>query len=88
VGVRDPGTRLSAKAYSDLKAKALWHAEEIERNDTANREGWTAVRGEEGEDTVGKNALERIKAHKELKEAMWEYREFPRTVTLSNAWTH
>ncbi|KAF4637918.1 hypothetical protein G7Y89_g136 [Cudoniella acicularis] len=75
VRIRDEETRLSAKAYSDLKTKAQWYIKEAERNGAASMEGWTVARGDKGEGTLGKNALERTEVHKQIKEAMREYHE-------------
>jgi hypothetical protein len=71
-GLRDTRIRLSAKAYSDMKAKAKRYQDGIE---AAQRRGeeTTAVHSEEN--TIGADAFERIELHKQIKEAMRDYRK-------------
>jgi len=71
-GLRDPKVRLSAKAYSDLKAKARWYQEER----TASKEmvDETADAGE-GRNSIRADAWERVELHKQIKEAMRDYRK-------------
>ncbi|KAF4636032.1 hypothetical protein G7Y89_g2061 [Cudoniella acicularis] len=71
-GALDAGIRLSAKAYSDLKAKAKWYTKERESAGVIN--GGSRVENEE--DTIGADAFERVELHKHIKEAMRDYRNF------------
>ena len=71
-GSRDTRIRLSAKAYSDMKAKARRYQEEIEATQSRVEETTTA---HSEENTTGADAFERIELHKQIKEAMRDYRK-------------
>jgi hypothetical protein len=75
-GVHDTGTKLSAKAYSDLKATAKEYQEEQEGESTVVQHGVTGILVQNGEDEIGAGALERIELHRQIKEAMRDYRRY------------
>jgi len=70
-GIHDAVTRLSAKGYRDLKAKAGRY--------TKQREIGAAMEGgimDKDKDTIAADAFERVELHKQIKEAMRDYRRF------------
>jgi hypothetical protein len=71
-GLRDTRVRLSAKAYSDLKAKARWYQEDEEASKQRPDETAAAY---EHENSIGADAFERVELHKQIKEAMRDYRK-------------
>jgi hypothetical protein len=72
-GEKDAKARLSAKAYSDLKAKAQRHAKKAEK---ANGIEETAVQNE-AEYQIEEDAYDRVYLHKQIKEALRDYCELP-----------
>jgi hypothetical protein len=78
-GILDTGTRLTAKAYSDLKAKARWYTKERESTG-AVKDG---IRVGDEEDTIGADALERVELHKQIKDVMRDYRKFSPSIPSS-----
>lgn len=82
-GSRDTRVRRSAKAYSDLKARARRYQEEKEATLLNSDE---AIDANDGENTTGKDAFERIQLHKQIKEAMRDYRKFaPKRVVVGGS---
>ncbi|PMD28758.1 hypothetical protein L207DRAFT_521400 [Hyaloscypha variabilis F] len=70
-GVHDSGVQLSAKAYSDLKAKARWYQED--RDAAMRKDDRTSAADDEN--ATGADAFERVALHRQIKEAMRDYRE-------------
>lgn len=73
-GVHDAGARLSAKAYTILKAKARWYQEERESESTLLQQNSTEIAVDNGEEEIGASAFERVELHRQIKEAMRDYR--------------
>jgi hypothetical protein len=74
-GLQDAEARLSAKAYSDLKAKARWYRHENDKKKTLQEMDTTEIMVQNREDNIGADALERVELHRQIKEAMRDYRE-------------
>ncbi|KAH8744803.1 hypothetical protein BGZ57DRAFT_281100 [Hyaloscypha finlandica] len=74
-GVQDAGARLSAKAYSDLKAKARWYQEDRERGSSVLQQEVTGTMVQNREDEIGAGAFGRVELHRQIREAMRDYRE-------------
>jgi hypothetical protein len=73
-GEKDAKARLSAKAYSDLKAKAQRHTKKAEKANGIEQE--TAVQNEV-EYRIEEDAFDRVYLHKQIKEALRDYCKLP-----------
>ncbi|KAE9371431.1 hypothetical protein N431DRAFT_545683 [Stipitochalara longipes BDJ] len=74
-GAQDAVRQLSAKAYSDLKLTARGYEEERERGSSALQQGASDSTIQRRENDIGVSALQRVELHREIKEAMRDYRE-------------
>jgi hypothetical protein len=75
---QNSGVRLSAKAYSDMKAMARWYQEDKvdrERRSPALQQSITGAMVQNTENEIGAGAFERVQLHREIKKAMRDYRE-------------
>lgn len=76
-GPRDTRIRLAAKAYSDLKAKAKQYEKEPQKTETMHRRSEGLAKPNDRENTIGADAFERLELHKQIKEALRDYRKSP-----------